>query len=587
MTAEERAEALALARVSPLVHFESCVKIEDKQKRRVRPRANVFQRRLFQAYECLLPIALALGIQIRILGLKIRQCGGTTASCHLIYHHSQRFPTDSVVLANIRDNSQAMLAKIKLFSETDELKDKKRLDPNQTKLSWANGSQAEITSADSPNAAISRTRQFGLFSEAAKYPREGVKDDKKIMAGALPSLSGDGTVAIAETTGDGASGWFYEQYHGNKDQPGALTLDQFLVELAKGNRSPGNGWVKVFAAWFEFEENVQSITEPEREMIDRTLTIREITGRQKYQWTAEQIAWRRATMKKECGGSEDLFDEYYPEDEMSCFLSSGRPRFSMSALVAMERRAFGYQWRQGHLTMQDGGNVTFAPDTSDYAPIRILEPPRAGCRYIVWCDPATGEDQQESDNPDRTSIGVLRCGYVQDTIAEPDKVVARVTPPFNGEADTTARHLEALSKYYGNAVVVLEINMGLHVMEHLKKVGVPIYKREVLDPHDRDTKRFMFGWKLKDRDQRRTVIDSLAVAIRDGTIDLADHHLIGEAKTFIWSKSGREEARAGCKDDDVLGVAMAEYCKGAATLYTGPARKRQKPKDFAAWRKWR
>lgn len=586
-TPDRIAENLALCRVDPLTHFETCVKIEDKQKRRVKPKANVFQRRLFQAYLCLLPIALKLGIQIRILGLKIRQCGGTTASCHLIYHHSQRYPTESVVFANIKDNSQAMLAKIKLFSETDLLPDKRPINPKRTTLEWSNTSQCEITSADAPNAGISRTRQFGLFSEAAKYPRGGVKDDKSIMAGALPSLSGDGTIAIAETTGEGASGWFYEQYHGTKDMPGALTLDQFLDELAAGNMCPGNGWVKVFAAWFEFEENVEPVNEAQRKFIDATLTPREFNGRQKYGWTHEQIQWRRATMKSECGGSEDLFDEYYPEDEISCFLTSGRPRFNMASLVAMERHANGYAWEKGNLTMQENGTVTFAEQIGGFAPIHILERPLPGCRYIVACDPATGEDQTESADPDRTSILVLRAGYSMGDVVKPTRVVARVRPPFNGEADEVGKYIEALSRYYGDATVVLEINMGLHVLEHLKTAGVPLYKREIIDQYDRDAERFAWGWKLKDRDQRRTVIDCLAIAIRDGSIDLADLHLIGEAKTFVWAKNGREEAREGTHDDDVLACAMGLYCIGSATLYKGQSRKRQTPKDFRDWKKWR
>ena len=41
-------------------------------------------------------------------------------------------------------------------------------------------------------------------------------------------------------------------------------------------------------------------------------------------------------MESECSGSEDTFDEYYPEDEVSCFLSSGRPRFNVAALRRLE-----------------------------------------------------------------------------------------------------------------------------------------------------------------------------------------------------------------------------------------------------------
>lgn len=588
-TPEEIEQQFQLARESPTIHFQTCVMIEDAQKQLIKPKSNVFQRRLDQAYEVLLPIALALGLHIRILGLKIRQCGGSTKACHLIYHHSQRFATDSVILTDITSNSAAMLSKLKLFDRTERLPGwGHSIDAKNVKVDWPNGGACEITSAESKNPGISRTRQFGLFSEACKYPRGGEKDDKAIMASALPSLRGKGTVVIAESTPDGASGWFFEQWHGNKEQPGALTLDEFLAELEKGNMTPGNGWVKVFAAWWEFEENVIQLNDSEKAKIDRTLKPREREGREKYGWTHEQIAWRRATMRKECGGSEELYDEYYPEDDVTCFLSSGRPRFNMASLVRMEKQARGYDWQSGQIVLQDNGSVSWARDMDGHAPFLMLEPPMPGCRYIGWCDPSTGEDQQESNNPDRTSIGMLRVGYMQNGQAYPDKVVCRVRAPFNGETDLTAQYIEAMSRYYGDAMFVLEINMGLHVLEHLKNIGVPVYKRPVFDPHDRDgEQRYMFGWKLKDRDQRRTVIDCLAIAIRDGTIDLAEPHIIAEAKTFVWSKNGREEARAGCKDDDILGLAMAEYCKGSATLYSGPTRKTRRPVDAKQWKRWR
>lgn len=568
-----------LAGVSALVHFETCAKIEVETPygiKLVTPKANVFQRRLYEAYETL----LAIGVEeIRILGLKIRQCGGTTASCHIQYHHSQRFKSKSVTIANIASNSQAILAKMKLYSQHDRFPWGNPLDPGEIKLRWKNGSEAEITSAESMNPGISRTRTAALFSEACKYPRKGVKDDKKIMASVLPSVN---QLAIAESTPEGADGWFYEQWHGTKDMPGALSLDDYLAALKRGERKPGNGWVKVFAAWFEFEENRRPVTEGERAKIERTLTNRERQGIRAYKWDFEQIAWRRDTMASECGGSEELFDEFYPEDDVSCFLSSGRPRFDMRSLVAMERRAMEQIHETGHLDDQ-GAGVIFTPNEAA-GQIQIFERPKPGCRYILWCDPATGEDQTESKDPDRYSIGVLRTGYVMDSVARIPKVAARVKAPCTDESDQITNHIINLSKFYGSCLIVLEINMGLHILEKLKLSGLPIYKREVIDPMDGKTKRYMWGWKLKDRDQRRTVIDCLAIHIRDGTIDPSDPHIIKECKTFVVAKNGREEARSGCHDDDVLGLGMAVYCEGAATLYKGQVRRRQPDRDWKSWR---
>lgn len=559
-----------LAAHSPLVHFELCAKIQNAVTKRLEtPKANVLQRRMAEAIEVLEAIGVAA---IRILVTKIRQCGGTTFAVEVIYHISQRRNTDSLILANIADNSRGILERMKVFAANDRFPWNNPLDPNKSVLTWANGSTATITSAESMNPGISKPRQAVLFSESAKYPRGGVKDDSKIFASILPSLN-DAGIAIAESTPDGASGVHYDLWQK------ALTLDEFLAEWQKGNTAPGNGWVKVFAAWFEFEENVKPVTEGMKAKIDATLTAREANGRRRYSWTYEQIAWRRAIMESECGGSEELFDEFYPEDDVSCFLSSGRPRFNMAAIRRLELAAPSRSPEAGSL-VEIGENVDFQTDPTGFGAFQIWERPKVGCSYLVWCDPATGEDQTESNNPDRHSIGVLRTEYMEGDMIRKDAVVARVRPPFTGTTILTAEYIELLSEYYGGAMVVLEINMGLHILERLQDKGVPLYKREVVDPHDRETKKFMFGWKLKDRDQRREIVDGLALAFHNDRLDVWCPNIIAEAKTFIYDKNGKEQARPGCHDDDILGLAMAYRCRGAATLYTQKMRRRRRPQDY-------
>lgn len=110
-------------------------------------------------------------------------------------------------------------------------------------------------------------------------------------------------------------------------------------------------------------------------------------------------------------------------------------------------------------------------------------------------------------------------------------MVARVRPPFQGEGDLVATHITALSAYYGGCIVVLEINMGLHILELLKARGVPLYKREVFDEKDRDKPILQYGFKLKDRNIKRAVVDCLAIHIRERAIEVECLHWIGEAKS--------------------------------------------------------
>lgn len=578
--------AYNLAAMSPSVHFVTCAKIKDAKTKaffRPSPRGsgaeksvNVLQERVQEAYEVL----TAYGYEaIRIIVTKIRQCGGTTVSQHLIYHLCKRQNTDALVIADTVPRARMVLERFREFDSQDKFPWQNPLVAQATNMQWLNGSTATITSAESRNPGIAAPRQAILFSESCKYPRGGVVDDKDIVASVMPSLN-DAGLAIAESTPEGASGWHYDTWQG------ALDLNEFIKALKAGEHRPGNGWCKVFAAWFEFEDNQHPVTDKMRDQINRTLTNRERNGIDKYDWTHEQIYWRRSTIQGECGGSEDLFDEYYPEDEVSCFLSSGRPRFNMASVLKLEKQAQLATKEIGTLTEQDGsGVVQFVPDPQGMASFHLWERPRAGCRYLVWCDPATGEDQTESNDPDRHSIGVLRCGYTDDRGAVfPDAVVARVRPPFTGNTLLASDFITLLSRYYGNAIVVLEINMGLHILERLKEEGILIYQRQVIDPYEREAQRFMQGWKLKDRDQRRTVVDCLALAIHEESIKLNCPHIASECRTFIIDKNGKEIARSGCKDDDVLGLAMALFCKGSGTLYREPTRRRRLPADHRKWR---
>lgn len=168
------------------------------------------------------------------------------------------------------------------------------------------------------------------------------------MVAVVPSIP-PRPIVISEGTPYGASGWQYEQWQG------ALWLTEYVEQLRAGIARPGNGWVKVFAAWFEFRENRfdgrhgrPTLSEAERLHIMRTLTHREMLGQERYHWEPEQIAWRRAT---ECGGSEEDFDQSYPEDDVMCWLSSGRSRFDMRRVVELETLARSAAPESGRLVL--------------------------------------------------------------------------------------------------------------------------------------------------------------------------------------------------------------------------------------------
>lgn len=577
------------AAASPAIHFGTFVQIHNKENRLITPIPNILQLRMSQVYEQ----CQAWGIPCRMLVCKPRQVGCSTFAAHIVYHHEQRHRTTGITIADVADNSIGLMKKVADYHQRDQYPWGTKIRVFAKKLESSNGTEHTIDSAENWKAGLSKTRQVFHASEIGKWPRTGVKEDKRVMAAVLPSIAKTpNTLVIAEGTPDGAIGWLYDQWH-TKDingQKNSHSLEE-VAAMREAGTLPGIVWIKVFASWFEFEEHQHdgkmgrpATSTAESTMIQRTLTDRERRGIKLYDWSVEQIAWRRAIMVTECGGSEDLFDEYYGEDDVSCFLASGRPRFQMGSLVAMERMTNTRRAERGFATLQeDNKSVSWSLD-NDAGDIEIWEPPREGCRYLVSCDPMTGADQTSGKDPDRHSIGVLRQGYDDPGgHSEDPALVARVKAPSITDSDQAAGHIIALSLMYGRCIAVLEINMGHAIMEYLKFSGVPLLMREVFDGR-LGLKKKQLGFKLNDNQQRRYVIEALATAIRNMAIRIWDPHVISEMKNFITNLKGRDEARAGSHDDDIFMIAMGYVSLASATMYNGPLRKRREPRDRKDWR---
>ncbi len=583
-------ELAGFAAVSPAIHFATFVHIHDKGNRLIRPIPNILQLRMSQVYEQ----CMDWGIPCRMVVCKPRQVGCSTFTAHIIYHHEQRFRSTGITIADVSDNSVGLMKKVAEYAERDAFPWNNQLRSMAKRLEFSNGTVHTIDSAENWKAGISQTRQVFHASEIGKWPKSGVKEDRRVMASVMPSIAKQpNTVVIAEGTPDGAVGWLYDQWHG-KDAHGAPNSHYLedVVKMRAEGTMPGVVWIKVFAAWFEFAEHQHDgqdgrppLPKGEERAILKTLTERERRGQDLYNWTLGQIAWRRAIIATECGGDEELFDEYYAEDDMCCFLSSGRPRFNMGCVTAMEKMAKLITPERGFLISQPD-NKTVQWNRDSQGDVEIWEKPQEGCRYLVSCDPMTGTDQTSGKDPDRHSIGVLRQGYdkgIHGGDPVDPMLVARVKGPYLADTDQAAGQIINLSRMYGECIVVLEINMGLGILELLKFSGVPLLQREVFDARVGSKKR-QFGYKLSNRDERRYVIDALATAIREMAFVIRCPHALGECKTFVTSANGRDEARAGTHDDDIFMLAMGYISLSSATMLSGRVRKRRDPPDRKDWR---
>ena len=569
---------LQQAALSPAVHFTAFVEIPDKTGNVIRPIPNILQLRMSECYET----CRAIGRPCYMVVCKPRQTGCSTFGAEMMYHHSMTAKVRGITISDKADSSKKLMLKVRDFSMRDQFPWGTAIKSQKTHaMEWTNGSTWEIDSAQNPRAGIGDTRQAFHASEVGKWQKTGVVADSQIMSAVLPSVGKtDSSLVIAESTPEGSAGWFANTY--NKH---AVTLEEF-VEMDIGENAVQ--WIKIFAGWWEFDEHRRNVTDTEAKRILASLSIQEHEDMERFGLDVEQIAWARDILALECDGDIDLFNTYYPPDEERAWISSGRPRFNPHAVSAMARESGRHGSRTGFITLQDDLNVRPTWTDSESGDIQVWEPPMEGMRYIVSCDPATGASQTNGKDPDRTSIIVMRAGFYDPgtDCDHPPLLCARVRPPSFADAHAACGYIVSLSRFYGGALAVVESNMGLAVIELLKLAGVPLYKRRVPSARVGSTVE-QIGFKITDREQRRQLVDTLAVAIREEGIRIYCPHAINELRDFTIATNGREEARVGCHDDDVFAIAEALFCLPSATEFRRTLRRRRRPADARDWRRWR
>lgn len=559
---------------SPLEWGRFCVLIEDKQKDMVPFDPNIYQQRMSQVYETMQD----LGIPTRMICLKPRQTGSSTFSTMIVAHHCKRYQARAVVMADDFGNSQNLHKMIVRHCDTDSFPWGIKHRQANKEIHFSNGSMVEADTAMNPKAGISATRQVVHLSETAKYASDGVRDAYTVISNMLASVNkqGPNSLVIAESTAEGGAGWHYDQWQN------AVTLDEFVT----GNR--GNGWIKVFAAWHEFEEHVMPVSEGQAADIMATLDEREKRGVKLYGWTPEQLAWRRFTLNTECGGDMVQMDSHYPEDDVSCFAASGRPRFDMEGMMTLQDIAKSHM-RPNFGTLQlNNGTTTWSPRAENEASLLMFEEPRDGCRYLLAVDCATGASYTRGADPDCHAVILMRAGYRDEhDRVFPPRVACTVRQPCRLDIDVLADLVERMSLHYGKCLIVPERNMGIALIEALRTRNLPIYQDEKIDMITSKTSHLL-GWETN-KESKRRCIERLAAMIRDSTPDspkiLLNEEILNECRTFVVDSKGACAAQSGKHDDQVMAAAIAATCIESATTLQPLIRRRKEPADRHRWKK--
>ena len=265
--------------------------------------------------------------------MKGRQLGISTYEQGDIFHDLVTKTTRAITLSHDDTTTQI------LRQTADRFWSNCRFNDIQPARRYANATMATFPDFDSMhvigtagNTEVGRGGSYSRFhgSEVAKW-----KDAEKLLAGAM---QGGHPAVTLESTPNGAQGAFYE----------------LCMESSDGDKSV---WTLHFYPWWWDAAYRIDSELPIQYTDEETALIA------KYNLTASQIRWRREKVK-ELGR---LFIQEYPEDPVTCFLTSGNSYFGdLTGIFTAPPNAV---WQEGH---RYSGGLDFG-QANDYTAISIKD----------------------------------------------------------------------------------------------------------------------------------------------------------------------------------------------------------------------
>ena len=249
----------------------------------------------------------------------------------------------------------------------------------------------------------------------------------------------------------------------------------------------------------------------------------------------DQLRWRRAKMRD----LRDRFPQEYPEDDVTCFLASGRCVFEMQALMAAQQRIVS-EARADELSslIDHEGNALPLPP----ARLLIWKHPEPGREYVIGAD--VGEGLAHGD-------ASAACVIDKESGEQAAELHGQISP------ERFARLLDALGRHFNRAELAVERNNHGHSVLNTLFHGTSypdLYHHTDYDQAGRNRREL--GWPT-DQKTKPIMIDDLVEAIGGGHFLIHSSGLVDECFTFVVTDTGSQEAQPRKHDDRVIAAAIA------------------------------
>lgn len=506
--------------------------IRDKDAQIVRFIPNRAQRALIDRVLYL----LEKGVPVRIIVLKARQMGLSTAIEALIYWYTTTHRNiTSFIIAHEDAASRNLYNMFKrYYDNSNSLFKPNRKYNTRTDLTFGAtdedgnevGLNSVIKTATAKNTAAGRsdTVQLVHASESAFWD-----NGEELVASIMQTVPArPGTMMFLESTANGRGNFFAKMW--DRSVKGDSAFETFFFPW----------WIQD-----EYEMDGDEITDLTPDEKDLVEVMREgmKVGNEFYKVPEEKIQAKlrfRRYKEREFVARPELLLQEYPSTPHEAFIASGSTVFNTKSLVHLEKNAKAAKT----YTIHDDSQRNPYVEEDHNGKLKIWDMPDKKDEYVIGADVAEG-----LATGDYSVADVVR---VRDM-----KTVARYRSNLI-DPDQFAHVLDKLGRFYNWALVGPEINNhGLAVVQRLRDLFYNnLYKREKGLDEVFETPTAKFGWKTTSI-TKPLAIDYLAEAIRENLVKDEDIVFVEEAFSYVRDEKGRTNAEAGTHDDTIMAKAIA------------------------------
>lgn len=534
--------------LKPRIFIPNFLKIRDKEGNIIPLKPKPAQVKLMETIEKM----ESEGKPVRVIILKARQVGFSTFIEGLAYNKaSTQFNYNSYIIAHEDQATQNLYDMFKRYHnnmptelmpmiDTMNSRELEFKNPTRDKVEFKRNpglqSSIKLGSARNTGAGRSQTINFLHASEIGFW-----QDAKTLMTGLLQTVPDTvNSYVFFESTANGVGGYFYDMWQ----------------QAERGE----NDFVTLFFAWFEeptYTTKFQNKEEKDAFIQEVNYCYKDHNGNdihteeydliETFGVTYEQLNWRKKAIRNKCGGDIDQFRQEYPSSSEEAFISSGRPKFSVSVLRKYLKK------------------VSEPIFKGIFEGSTLVE--KAKGEFEIWRMPIVGEYYvMGSDVAEGLIDGDYSVTYVLDNnLNLCAKWRGHIDPDLFGD------EIVKIAKMYNEAFVGVENNNhGLTTIKAItsKNEYFNVFYGKTYDKiADKVTQKV--GWSTTPR-TKPLMIDKLAEFIREKWVDMPDVDLVKECLTYIIEDNGATNAQISCNDDCVMafGIALQVYLEGRGESFT-------------------